>query len=123
MEEFLGVKGDNRMECHLKDVKTQQNKLFDMLKGSASKVDPIVRETFTVSTCQKRLAEIKQNVEEEHFNIVNSLEVDEEELYLDLTDDQIVAADYFLNTIRSLDDSGQLLMLLHGQPGSGKSFT
>ena len=50
------------------------------------------------------------------------MEVDEEEFYSGLTSDQSTAADYFLDTMRSLDDSDQLLMLLHGQPGSGKSF-
>ena len=50
------------------------------------------------------------------------MEDDEEKLYSGLTSDQRAAADYFLNTIRGLGDSDQLLMLLHGQPGSGKSF-
>ena len=133
MEDLLGEKSNSRMECHLKDVKNQQNKLYDMMKGAHSKIDPIPCDTFTVSTSEKRLAEIKQKVEEvdrrfskslrrSNFNIGNSLEVNEEELYLDLTSDQRTAADYFLDTIRSLDDSDQLLMLLHGQPGSGKSF-
>ena len=36
--------------------------------------------------------------------------------------DQRYAGDYFLNKVRSLVDDDQLLMLLHGQPGSGKTF-
>ena len=36
--------------------------------------------------------------------------------------DQIDAGDYLLSKIRTLGDTDQLLMLLHGQPGSGKTF-
>ena len=86
------------------------------------KKDPIPCDIFTVSTSEKRLAEIKKSVEElertflktlrrSNINIGNSLEVDKEEFYSDLTSDQSTAADYFLNTMRSLDDSDQLLML------------
>ena len=133
MKELLGEKSNSRMEGHLKDVKNQQKELFNMMKGAPSKVRPIPGNIFTVSTSKKRLAEIKQNVEEvqrkfsktlrrSNSNLGNTMKVDEEKLFADLTSDQRAAAKYFLNTIRSLDDSEQLLMLLHGQPGSGKSF-
>ena len=133
MKELMGGKSNSRMDGHLKDVRIQQKKLFDMMKGGPSKVGSIPRNTFTVSTSEKRLAEIEQNVEKlerkffkslrrSNSNLANSMEVDEEKLYSGLTSDQRAAADYFLSTIRGLGDSDQLLMLLHGQPGSGKSF-
>ena len=91
------------------------------------------KNTFTVSSCEKLLADIKQNVEElekkfsktlrrSNINIRNSFEVEEEKFYDDFLDDQREAGDYFLNKFRSLAGDDQLLMLLHGQPGSGKTF-
>ena len=133
MQELLGEKSNSRMDGHLKDVKHQQTKLFDMMKRAPSKVDPIPQNRFTISSSEKLLADIKQNVEElekklsktfrrSNSSIGISLKVDEEKLYDSLTRDQRTAADYFLSKIRTLGDSDQLLMLLHGQPGSGKSF-
>ena len=43
-------------------------------------------------------------------------------MYAGLTSDQRDAGDYFLTKVRSRADDDQLLMLLHGQPGSGKTF-
>ena len=133
MQELLGEKSNSRMECHLKDVKNQQKKLFDMMKDVPSKTDPIPQHSFTISSSKKLLADIKQNAEElekklsktlrrSNSSIRSTLEVEEEKLYEGLTSDQRDAADYLLNKIRTLEDSDQLLMLLHGQPGSGKSF-
>ena len=79
------------------------------------------------------MADIKQNVEElekkfsktlrrSNINIRNSFEVEEEKFYDDFLDDQREAGEYFLNKFRSLAGDDQLLMLLHGQPGSGKTF-
>ena len=57
-----------------------------------------------------------------NFNIRENLEVEEKKFYARLTSDQRDAGDYFLSKMRTLADDDQLLMLLHGQPGSGKSF-
>ena len=48
--------------------------------------------------------------------------VEEDKFYADFTSDQKLAGDHFLRKIRSLGDVDQLLMLLHGQPGPGKTF-
>ena len=55
-------------------------------------------------------------------NLRKSFKVNEEHFYKDFLSDQRVAGDYFLKKIRTLTDDDQLLMLLHGQPGSGKTF-
>ena len=132
MKELIGEKSNSRMDGHLKDVKHQQKHIFKMMKDCPSRVDPIPQNSFTISSSQKLLVDIKQNAEEvekklsktlrrSNSSLRNSLEVKEDKLYKDLTCDQRDAADYFLNKIRTFGDSDQLLML-HGQPGSGKSF-
>ena len=96
-------------------------------------MDPIPENTFTVSSSQKLLADIKENFEKlekkfskalrrSNFDIRNSMEVEEDKFYAGFTSDQKDAGEYFLNKIRTLGDADQLLMLLHGQPGSGKTF-
>ena len=133
MKDLLGEKSNTRMDLHLKDVKIQQRRLFDMNERVPSTMDSIPKNTFTVASSQKLLADIKRNVEEvekklsrkfrrSNLDIINSLEVEEDKFYKGLTSDQRHAGEYFLSTIRSLADDNQLLMLLHGQPGSGKSF-
>ena len=103
------------------------------MKVYPSQVDSIPGNTFTVSSSQKLLADIKENYKklEEKFNktmrrsninIRNSLKVDEYQFYAGLPSDMKDASDYFINKIRTLSDADQLLMLLHGQPGSGKTF-
>ena len=120
----------------MKDVNVQQRKIFDIiegLQGTTSIVDPIPENTHTVSSSQKLLAQIKRKVEEQekktsktlrrsNLSLRNSLKVNEKHFYAGLTSDQRDAGDFFLNKIRSLEDDDQLLMLLHGQPGSGKTF-
>ena len=120
------------MDSHLRDVKRQQRKLFDMMEGTSPKVDPIPHCNFTISSSKKLLADIEQNVEQlekkvlkssrSNFSIQNSFEVEEGEFFKGFTSDQRDAGHYFLNKIRALGDNDQLLMLLHGQPGSGKTF-
>ena len=130
---LLGEKSNTRMDGHLEDVRTQQKRLFEMRKAFPSKVDPLPKNTFTISSSEILLAEIKKNVEQLekkfsktlrrcNFNIRNNFEVDEEKFYDGFLHDQREAGDYFLNKFRCLDDDDQLLMLLHGQPGSGKTF-
>ena len=46
----------------------------------------------------------------------------EEKFYDGFLDDQREAGDYFLIKFRNLAGDDQLLMLMHGQPGSGKTF-
>ena len=48
--------------------------------------------------------------------------VEEDKFYAGFHPDQKEAGDYFLSKIRTSGDADQLLMLLHGQPGSGKTF-
>ena len=133
MKALVGKKSNSRMDCHLKDVKVQQRKLFHMMKGTPSKVNAIPPKNFTVSSSKKLLDDIKHNVAKKekklskrlrrsNKHLRSSLKVEEEKFYAGLLPDQIDAGDYFLNRIRLLGDSEQLLMLLHGQPGSGKSF-
>ena len=121
------------MDGHLRHVRTQQKKLFDMMKEGPSAVHPMPQNNFTISSSEKILAEIKQSVKKlenksskllrrSNSNLRSDLQVDEEKFYKGLTADQRDAGSYFLNRIRSLSDVDQLLMLLHGQPGSGKSF-
>ena len=50
MKELLGAKSNTRMDSHLKDVKAQQKKLFDLVKSAPSKVEPILATNFTVSS-------------------------------------------------------------------------
>ena len=133
MKELLGQKSNTKMDGHLRDVRTQQKKLFAMVKDGPSMADQIPQEKFTISYSQKVLAEIKQSVEKlekklskslrrSNSNIQGNLQVEEEKFYSGLSVDQRDAGNYFLNRIHSLSDADQLLMLLHGQPGSGKTF-
>ena len=136
MKNLIGANSNTRMDSHLKDVRYQQREIFDMiegLRGARSKMEPIPENTYTVSSSTKLLAQIKQNVEElekkfsnnlkrSNSQTRNSLEVDKKQLYAGLTSDQRDAGDYFLTKICSRADDDQLLMLLHGQPGSGKTF-
>ena len=133
MKDLIGGKSNTRMDSHLRDVKRQQRKLFDMMEGTSPKVDPLPNCNFTISSAKKLLADIEQNVKQlekkaskflsrSNFSIQNSFEVEEGEFFKGLTSDQRDAGHYFLNKIRALRDNDQLLMLLHGQPGSGKTF-
>ena len=133
MKDLLGEKSNTRMDCHLKDVRTQQKKLFGMMEDSFSKVHPRPESNFTVSSARKLLADIKQNVAElekklskavrrSNSDLRKSFEVEEDNFFKGLLPDQRIAGDYFLSKIRTLGNADQLLMLLHGQPGSGKSF-
>ena len=133
MKDLLGEKANTRMDCHLKDVRTQQRKLFDLMEDSSSEVHPISESNFTVSSARKLLEDIKQNIAELEKNLSKtvrrsnsdlrqSFEVKEDKFYENLLPDQRIAGDYFLSKIRTLGNADQLLMLLHGQPGSGKSF-
>ena len=107
MKDLLGEKSNSKMDCHLKDVRKQQKKLFDMMEGTHSKVDAIPQSNFTVSSSQKLLADIKHNVEKRekklsktlrrsNTNIGNNLEVEEEKFYKGLLPDQRDAGDYYL---------------------------
>ena len=133
IKDLLGVKSNTRMDYHLDDVRTQQKKLFQMMKGGPLKSDAIPENNFTVVSSQKLLDDIKQNFKDlekklskflrrSNSTIRNSLRVEEEKFYKDLLPDQRDAGDYFFHKIRQLGDVDQLLMLLHGQPGSGKTF-
>ena len=64
MKDLLGEKSNTRMDCHLKDVRTQQRKLFDLMEDSLEEVQPISERNFTVSSSRKLLEDIKQNVAE-----------------------------------------------------------
>ena len=55
-------------------------------------------------------------------NLRKSFDVDEKKFYKGFLPDQRAAGDFFLKKIRTLNNNDQLLMLLHGQPGSGKTF-
>ena len=133
IQNFLGVKSNSRMDGHLEDVKIQQRKLFDIMGDHTSKVKPIPENTFTTSSCEKLLGNIEKNAEKlekkrlkmsrrSNSNLRKSFDVDTEKFYKGFLSDQKVAGDYFLKKIRTLNDDDQLLMLLHGQPGSGKTF-
>ena len=50
------------------------------------------------------------------------IRVNEEAFYEDMSDDQKDAGHYLLTKFSKLPDNSQLLMLLHGSPGTGKSF-
>ena len=133
MKDLLGEKSNTRMDGHLKDVKTQQQKLFDVTKGYTAMVKQIPQNTLTVSSSKNLLADIKQNVAEQekmfsktvrrsNSKLRMNFKVEEKKFYEDLLPDQRAAGDYFLSKIRTLGNTDQLLMLLHGQPGSGKTF-
>ena len=53
---------------------------------------------------------------------LGSIRVNEEGFYKDMSDDQKDAGRYLLSKISKRSDNDQLLMLLHGSPGTGKSF-
>ena len=133
MKDLLGEKSNTRMDGHLKDVKTQQKKLFKMMKSVSSKINSLPQNSYTVDQSEKLLADIKQKVQEienefsrtkrrSNLNLRNSFKVEEEKFYEDFLIDQREAGDYFINKFRNLERDEQLLMLLHGQPGSGKTF-
>ena len=41
MKDLIGEKSNTRMDGHLKDVRITQWKLFDIIKGITSKVEPV----------------------------------------------------------------------------------
>ena len=53
---------------------------------------------------------------------LGSLRVNEEGFYKDMSDDQKDAGRYLLSKLSKRSDNEQLLMLLHGSPGTGKLF-
>ena len=55
LKDLLGEKSNTRMDGHLKDVRTQQKRLFEMRKAIPSKVDPLPKNTYTVSSSEKLL--------------------------------------------------------------------
>ena len=133
IKKLLGEKSNTRMDGHLKDVKIQQNKLFDIMGDHTSEVKPLPENTFSTSSCEKLLANIKKNAKKlekkrlkmsrrSNSNLRKSFDVDEEKFFKGFLPDQRAAGDYFLKKIRTLTKDDQLIMLLHGQPGSGKTF-
>ena len=133
MKKLLGEKSNTRMEGHLEDVKIQQRKLFDIIGDYTPQVKPLPEKTFSNSSCEKLLANIKKKAKKLekkrskmsrrcNSDLRKSFHVDEEKFYKGFLSDQKAAGDYFLKKIRTLTDDDQLLMLLHGQPGSGKTF-
>ena len=124
MKDLIREKSNTRMDGHLKDVKITQWKLFNIIKGITSKVEPVPEKTFTISSSEKLLPKIEQNFEEvekkrsktlrqSNSKLRKSFLVSEDKLYKDLTSDQRCAGDYLLNKIHTLGDVDQLLML-HG---------
>ena len=118
MADLIGEKSNTRMDTHLKDVKVQQTKIFDIIEGlpgTTSRVDPIPENTHTISSSQKLLAQIKRKVEEQekkssktfrrsNLSLRDSFEVKEKHFYAGLTSDQRDAGDFFLHKIRSLGE-------------------
>ena len=67
MKDLRGEKSNTRMDCHLKDVRTQQKRLLDMvdkIEDTSSKMEPIPQNSFTISSSHKLLADIKRNFRE-----------------------------------------------------------
>ena len=133
MKNLLGEKSNTRMDGHLKDVKIQQRKLFDIKGDRSSNAKPLPENTFTTSSCKKLLANIEKNAEKlekkrlkmsrrSNSDLCKSFDVDKEKFFKGFLPDQRAAGEYFLKKIGTLTDNDQLLMLLHGQPGSGKTF-
>lgn len=63
MKDLIGEKSNTRMDGHLKDVKITQWKLFNIIKGITSKVEPVPEKTFTISSSEKLLPKVEQNFE------------------------------------------------------------
>ena len=112
IQNLLGEKSNTRMDGHLKDVKIQQRKLFDIMGDHTSKVKPLPENTFTTSSCERLLANIEKNAEKlekkrlkmsrrSNSNLRKSFDVDEEKFYQGFLSDQRVAGDYFLKKIRT----------------------
>ena len=69
MKNLLGEKSNTRMDGHLKDVKIQQRKLFDIMGDRPSSAKPLPDNTFTTSSCKKLLANIEKNAEKLEKNV------------------------------------------------------
>ena len=113
MKNLLGEKSNTRMDGHLKDVKIQQRKLFDIMGDRPSNAKPIPENTFTTSSCERLLANIEKNAEKlekkrlkmsrrSNSDLCKSFDVDKEKFFKGFLPDQRAAGEYFLKKIRTL---------------------
>ena len=128
-----------RMDKHLNDVFNSLERLRDDdQKGFIESKDDYKEFTLEDARELKKdidkkiqdLADSKYSDDEEaeddeavyNMRSLGCLRVDQKAFYKDMSDDQKDAGRYFLSKLSKLTDSSQLLMLLHGSPGTGKSF-
>ncbi|MEL7307595.1 MAG: AAA family ATPase, partial [Pseudomonadota bacterium] len=132
-------KHKTRMEKHLDDVFNSLERLRDEdQKGFSESKDEYKKFTLEDARQLKNdvdkkiqdLADSKDSDDEEaeddeavyNMKYLGCIRVNEEAFYEDMSDDQKDAGRYLLTKLSKLTDHSQLLMLLHGSPGTGKSF-
>ena len=132
-------KAKTRMDKHLNDVFNSLERLRDDdQKGFIESKDEYKKFTLEDARQLKNdvdkkiqdLADSKDSDDEEaeddeavyNMRYLGCIRVNEEAFYKDMSDDQKDAGRYLLSKLSKLTDSSQLLMLLHGSPGTGKSF-
>ena len=133
-------KAKTRMDKHLNDVYKSLERLKDDddQKGFNEEKDDY-KEFTLEDACKLQenvdkkiqdLADSKHSDDEEaeddeavsNMRCLGCLRVNEEGFYKDMSDDQKEAGRYLLTKLSKQSGHNQLLMLLHGSPGTGKSF-
>ena len=131
-------KPKRRMDKHLDDVYKSLERLRDDEDQSSFFEAKDDYKEFTLEDARqlqkdvdkkiKDLADSKHSDDEEaeddeavhDMQYLGSIRVNEEGFYKDMSDDQKDAGRYLLSKLSKQSDNDQLLMLLHGSPGTGK---
>ena len=133
------TKPTTRMDKHLDDVYKSLERLRDDNPNGFSAPHEDYKE-FTIEDACKLQEEIDKKIENlantkhsddeeaeddeavDNMRCLGCLKVDEMGFYKNMSDDQKNAGRYLLSKLSKQTDHSQLLMLLHGSPGTGKSF-
>ena len=123
------------MELHIEDLLAQYNCITSGINSAAVTHAPRKKVQMSVDTAGAILSKIKEEAQEssedrEDFTDVNSAGeasksygfVNRDLFVKGMTDDQKRAGNYMLDKLDKSKHNEQLLMLLHGPPGTGKSF-
>ena len=126
------------MEKHLRAVTKDITKLYSLPNNSHSQ--PKIVQAYTMKEAEKIQQNMSKKIENQKDfkedtddeaeddsgmnvpKITYPVKIHREKFFKDMSMDQKVAGDFLLQKLEKQHDNDQLLMFLHGSPGTGKSF-
>ena len=128
-------KKKNAMDLHVDELIAQYRNLTTGVNPASVHHAPARKVEMSADNAHALLSKIKGEAKEdsendEAFSDINSRGdaskpecfVDRERFFEGMTKDQKVAGEFMLNKLDKSEHNDQLLMLLHGPPGTGKTF-